>query len=1177
MRAKRRLSMKTLVIAILCVFAGALVRAQIAGNGEVQGTITDSSGAVVPGASVVATNAATGAKMSTMSTGAGLYVLSPLTPGDYTVTVEAKGFRTLVQQHLTVNALTVTGLNLTLQVGTSTQEVTVTAAPPALNTTNGTLGITIDNRAYTALPLAMSNGPLATDGIITLLPGVKSFPLAGAGFTFNGGEADTNEIYINGLPAVNNQTTGMDQPLDDGFSVETIDQFQIDTNGTPAMYQGQGSENFELKSGTNQIHGDLYEYVRNTAFDAAGYFNSTTPIEKQNEFGGSIGGPIFKNRIFYFGNYDGYRLRELAQFAYNSIPTTAEQNGDFSALPVPIYDPATTTCSAGGLCTRQQFSYNGVLNVIPPGRISSISKYLQSFLPPPINGDLQNNYLGGLEPGTNQDRYLIKVDANLTQDDKIYGFGDWSNYSNPTLPPGGTNLPLPYSSSRYTIESTNVAGFGYTHIFGPHLVNELNAEYNRLIQGSVDPTAGEGWATKAGLTGVPPGLPTEAFPPVGFGGPNAPTAWAINGDTSEYKHTNNTYGLGDSLQWSHGKHNVVFGTQITYEQVGQDLISAISNFSFSNNETAGFGPTGTLLTSTGNGYASYLLGDVDSAALGAYAPNLTSVGLNDHDYSFFVQDDMKATSRLTLNLGLRYDIYTPMIEQKNRESWLNPTEPNPAVDGYPGALEFAGFGPYSCNCRTPVPTHFGNVGPRVGFAYAVNQKTVVRGAYGIFYVQGGASGGSAETLGTNQLGYSASPSFASLNGGISPAFNWNSGFPAYIQPPFIEPTLNTGFNTTTPSGGGITSYGDYFRASRAPYTQDWNLTIEREIARSVILDVSYSASVGHFLPTDIGLGIYSNQIQPKYLALGSLLLAPATPTNIASAQAIVPGIQLPYANFAGTIVQMLRPFPQYSGVNNIYPLNGSSSYNSLQVSAQKRFSHGLSFLLSYTFGKEIDTTGSNNQLANGSFSSGRTAYDASIERTVSVANIPNAFVASYVYDLPFGTGHALGGGNVVARTLTSDWQLAGIQTYRQGIPLGPFTGACNAPDTGGCYVSYNPNFSGHVRINGSYGSGYVKGTVRPYIDVDAFTNPAPYTFGNTPRTQPYGLHNPPYYDEDFSLSREFPAWERMKIRLQASAFNVFNRTELGSINTNITSASFGTIASQVNSARKLQFNAKFTF
>lgn len=1178
-------SIRILAILLFGVFAVRAVRAQVAGSGEIRGTISDPTGAVVPGASVVAVNVATGVKTSTLTTGAGFYVVSPLAPGDYTVTVRAKGFQTLEQQNVIVNALTVMGLNLVLKVGATTQMVTVTAAPPALDTTNGTLGITISNEEYSALPVAMSGGPMAADGFITLLPGVQSFPLAGGGFNINGGIAGSNSIYINGLPNTQDSMTGSDQMLNTGFPIQAIDQFQIDTNGTPAMYQGQGVENFLLKSGTNQMHGQLYEYIRNTVFDAAGFFNSTTPIEKQNEFGGAVGGPILKNRLFYFGNYDGYRYRAVASYAYNTLPTTEEQAGNFSALPVAIYDPETVSCNSQGACTAQQFSYSGVLNVIPPDRISPISKYLQSFLPPPVNSSLENNYLGGLFPGTNQSRYLAKVDAVITQKDHLYGFANWGNYSNPTLPPGGTNLPLPYASSRYTVLNTDVSGLGYTHVVSPHLMNALNAEYNRWISGTSDPTNNENWAANAGLTGLPAGYSSQTFPPIDFGGPDSPTDWDINGDTEPYQWTANDIGLGDTLEWTHGRQDINIGFQISIERAIQEALSEVSDFSFSNDQTAGYLSTGSFNPDSGNAYASFLLGNVESAALTQDA--IAETGFSNNAISFFVQDNMKVMPRLTLNLGLRYDIYTPDVESHNIESWLDPNEPNPEIGGYYGALEFAGYGTDSCDCRSPIPTWFKNIGPRFGFAYALNQKTVVRGGYGIFYPQAGAFGGNQETEGLDQLGYTAAAAFTAPSDSTTAAFNWNSGFPAYTHAPSISPTLNTGDNTnTTSEGGPIDSFGYYQYAKRLPYMQNWDFTIERQIdgytpifplLRGLILNVSYSGSTSHFLPTDAGWGIFGNQILPSDLALGNLLTSNANATTIAEAQAIIPGVQLPYANFSGTIGQMLLPFPQYAGgVNDIYPMSGTGSYNSLQVAAQKKYSDGLMFLVSYTYGKEIDDAGSINQLAAPSLVVGRTTYNAHLERSVGFQNIPNTFVASYVYDLPFGAGH-LGGGNAFIRSVVSHWRLSGIETYEQGEPLGPFTGSCDAPYTGSCYADYNPSFSGSVRINGRYGAGYYKGSDIPYINVNAFENPAAFALGNTPRTQPYGLRNPPYFDDDFALQRSFPIRENMKLAFEASAFNAFNRTQLGSINTDISDAAFGQVASQITSPRKLQFDATLSF
>jgi hypothetical protein len=1170
-RANAVLRVKALTVLFICLLAVGHLQAQIAGGGEIQGTISDPTGAVISGANVIAVNVATGTKTSTKSTGSGLYVLPALAPGQYTITVSAAGFQTSVQENVTVNALSVVGLNLPLKVGSSSEEVTVSSAPPELDTSTGTLGITIDNEEYTALPLAMNGGPKAPDSFIFLLPGVAPANVYGGGININGGEAYSNEIYVNGLPMTNGMAQGDNLPLDLGFAVEAVDQFQIDINGTPAMYQGQGSENFVLKSGTNTIHGNAYEYVRNTVFDAAGYFNPTVPVEKQNEFGVTLGGPILKNRLFYFGNYDGFRLRQESSYSYNSLPTTAEQSGDFSALPVPIYDPATTTCGANGVCTRQQFPGN----IIPSNRLSSVSLGYQKDLPTPQNQNLQNNYLAGMQPSANQDRFVIKGDYNISQKDRIYGFADYGKFTQPTLPPGGTTLPLPYSSSTYAYEGADIDGFGFTHTFSPHLVNELNAEYNREIEGARSPTTGGGWAAKVGLTGMPAGLATDTFPPIGFGGPNAPSPWGFAGP---WENLNETYGLGDTLQWSHGRHDVAVGIQLTDQQTMQPLYpSQVSQFSFGNNETAGFDSSGNLMTNTGNAYASYLLGAVDEGALTQSA--VAEVGLRYRQYSFFVQDSFKIMRKLTLSLGLRNDVYMPMVEAHNQESFLNPTEPNPALGGYPGALQFAGYGPYSCQCRTPIDAHFKNYGPRFGFAYSVTPKTVVRGAFGIFYIQSGAVGGSSMELGSNQIGFLSLPFFGSPNG-YSPAFNWNSGFPAYPAPPDFDPTLGTGFTTANPYGAGVIyTDDDPRRAGRPTYMENWHFTIAREILPSTVLSVSYSASASHFIATVAGIGKYSNQMLPKYLALGSLLYAPATPTNLAAAQAMFPGIELPYGNFSGTIGQMLTPFPQYAAMGDMFPLGGNGIYNSLQVSAQRKIAHGLSFLISYTLSKEIDDGGSNNILAaGGALAWGRTAYNARLERAVGVQNMPNNLSLSYDYNLPFGTGHRIGNGSPFARALASGWALAGIQTYDEGIPLANFGASCLAPYTGQCFPSYNPNFSGPVRINGKYGSGDVKGSTPPsFINVNAFMNPADYTFGNIPRTQPYNLHTPFLLDEDFSLTRDFKVWERTTLQLRAEAFNTFNRVQFGGIGTNISSSNFGTVGGQGNSPRKLQFEAKVSF
>lgn len=1146
--------------------------AQVEGNGVIQGTITDTTGAVIPGATVAATDVATGVKTTRQTTNAGFYVLSPLPPGEYTVSVSAKGFQTKVQEHVTVDALSVVGLNLALSVGQTTQQITVSAAPPQLNTTNGTLGVTISNKAYTSLPLAMSGSPKNPEGFIYLLPGVQN----GSGFVgnINGGEAFSKEIYIQGLPLTTSELQGDYRNLVTATSVDVVDQFQVLTNGIPAYYEGQGVENYVFKSGTNGFHGDAYEFLRNTSLDSRGFFAATTPLEIQNEFGGAFGGPILKNRLFFFANYDGYRLRSGAVPSFYSLPTSAERNGDFSALPTQIYDPTTTVCnSAGTSCSRTAFPGN----IIPASEISPISKYLQSFLPSTINSNLQNNFLNAFTAGTDQNDFTAKVDANVSDKSHLYGILQWGKNFPVGLPPnGGPQLPLPYASSRISSTITKFGQFGDTYAFSPSVLNVFGFSANRFYTPFVNPTTQGNYAAKSGLTGLPAGQASEAFPSIAFGGPNSPTEWANNTYTESFFDVANSFVFQDNLQWVHGKHSITFGGQILFQQENTETPtgqSVVTGLNFTSTETGGFDSAGAPIPSTGNAYASYLLGLVDNGGLLQNAAGET--GARYRDYAFYAQDDWKVTPHLTLNLGLRYEVPTPMVEVYNRESWLSLTQGNPAVDGYQGALQFAGNGPDSCQCSTRVQIHYRDFGPRIGFAYELNNKTVLRGAYGIFYTKAGALGGNATSQGAGITGYESSPTFTSLNGGISPAFNWNNGFPAYTPPPFFDPTINTGFNTTTPSGGSLT-YDAPDIAGRAPMMQNWNFTVGRQLSPSTVLTVAYSASNSHFLPTGIGRGIYSDQILPQYMALGNLLRAPATSANIAAAQALFPNVHLPYANFQGTIGQMLLPFPQYAGVGDPWGDIGNGNYNSLQMSAQRRFSNGLSFLISYTLSKEIDDAGSN--LGGFYGSGGRTAYNNKLEKAVGLQDIPNQLVISYVYQLPFGAGHKLGSGNKVVSALVSGWQFSGIQSYVQGTPEGPVGANCDVPYAGTCYADYAPGFTGPIRINGSYGSGDILGANPPkFLNINAFAEPAPFTFGNTPRTLAFNLRNTWGFNESFSLMRNIKIRENMSFQIQADAFNAFNRVQFSAPSTAINSTAFGLIGGQANTPRQFQLEGKFLF
>src|SRR5437773_7029569 len=380
--------------------------AQIGGGGSIQGTVLDGSGAAVPGATVTATNLATGVATTRVTTQAGVYALSPLPAGEYRVDVTLDGFRPFKQEKIVVDALGVVGLNVTLEVGALQQEVTVSAAPPLLSTADARLGQTIRNDIYTALPLVMNTGgPRDPTAFMFLMPGVQSIGRWG---NVMGGQDFTNDTYIEGIPITNAVVQGEGRNLSYGISVEAVDQFQVETSGTAVMFNGQGASNYVVKSGTNTFRGAGFEYFRNKALDAKAFFATTKPDDNQHEYGGTIGGPIRRNRMFFFAAYDGYRDRRQTGSMLTSIATLAERNGDFSALPVTIYDPRTTRPNPNGTgFVRDAFPNN----VIPNDRISPISQYFQSFLPDPTNAGLQNNYLGGSLPiGFNNNNNTSKVD-----------------------------------------------------------------------------------------------------------------------------------------------------------------------------------------------------------------------------------------------------------------------------------------------------------------------------------------------------------------------------------------------------------------------------------------------------------------------------------------------------------------------------------------------------------------------------------------------------------------------------------------------------------------------------------------------------------------------------------------------------------------------------------------------
>jgi hypothetical protein len=417
------------------------------------------------------------------------------------------------------------------------------------------------------------------------------------------------------------------------------------------------------------------------------------------------------------------------------------------------------------------------------------------------------------------------------------------------------------------------------------------------------------------------------------------------------------------------------------------------------------------------------------------------------------------------------------------------------------------------------------------------------------------------------LGFNANPSFSSAATG-QPAFKWNQGVPPYQQPPFIDPGYGAGFTAANPTGAVGINYVAPATAGKPPYYANWNFGIQRELTTNMTLGIAYAGSSGHYLTNGGGQGIWSNSMVPQYLGLGALLGAQATPANVAAAQAIFPGIALPFANYQGTIAQMLKPFPQYSGVTYLWGNRGNSSWNSLQITFDRRFAQGLTFHAGYTYSKELDN-----------LAASRNPFDGHLERARGSIDRPHVFIGTVVYNLPFGAGHHLASGNSLLRAVASHWLVSGLVNFSSGTPVSVTGSGCNTPGiTSTCIASYNPAGSGSVLINGTYGDGnaLAPGPLS-YWNKNVFADPAPYTFGNLPRTAPFGLRSPYLLDEDVSVRREIPIRERLKFAIEANIFNITNSVYFAAPAANIDSANFGQVTSQRSLPRKVQLNARFSF
>ena len=1277
----RKLQILLQFIALFAFALGSIASAQTGGEAGIEGSVIDPTGAAIPNAVVTATNVATGVVTTRTASSDGLYTIAPIIPGVYTVTVKASGFKSTTQQNLSVDALKLTGLNLTLQIGSESEEVTVTDEPPALETTNATLGQTLENATYSNLPLQMSGQQRDPTAFATLVPGATP----GARAPIIGGTGNyLAAVYVDGIPVTTINQQGDNRVVANALPVESIDQFIVITSSPDAEYQGAGLINFTLKSGGSKYHGSVNEYVRARMFDAWSYASKTAtqvnaqgqtvpggkPDEHQSEFVVAGGGPIpfMRKHGFFYLTYDKYHGRAGINPNFLTIPTALMRQGNFSELSVPIYDPttdakcstvvtsnATNPATTANIC-RTQFSGN----IIPQAYLSPVALKMQSYLPTNYaNANKTLNWYGGVPSGYDNWEVAGRADFDLTSTQRlsyVMAYGVRKNVpftvgTNSVNSFAGVVFPLPYTAGGYATITPVITDIEHEWQINAHMTNQLKYAFNRFGQPITNLTDGVSpyrAAADLGITNLPAGQASTEFPETSFTAGSIDTTaispWTSNGASGATQTTiPNTFTLLDNFLWVKGQHSLTLGftTQWLEDNVASQLgPSSVYQIGFSPNSTAAVvngsvSPTAaTSTTSTGSGfsYASFLLGAASQSNVGLQA--VAETGGRYHDTSPYVEDVWKVKPNLTINLGMRWDYFPPFHEVQDRWSFLNPALTNP-ITGNPGALQFAGNhggSGVSCGCRTPVDTYWKNWGPRMGLAWSLRPTTVFRAGYGLVYSIGGGVGGRGGAgNGTGATGFNttaATPTeiTSTSNGAPAPSYYLNNstyfqglgianmayGGPGYTLPSLPQQNaaaqgLLTSYYGSTGSTGSGPGYADPYLSGRAPEFNLFNVGIQQAMTNSLTLSINYAGTQSHFLLTGGSnpRGLWSNQLDPKYMvALAAVadstgknpvLGQKATPANVAIVQKALAGYALPYASISSasaqaTIAQTLVAFPQYNGVTDTWGQNvGNLSYNALQVSLAERNWKGASYTVNYTWSRNIGDDGTfraGYDIPAGAVSNSTKSYHMDhIERGLSTVDMTHVIAAFGKWDLPFGKGK-IGTDSFLVRTLAGGWTFSTIYTFTSGTPFVVSSSACNsAPLAGTCEVDLNPNFTGNPRINGG---GYRRFNTQ-YINPAAFSTPTAFStnlssnytkIGDAPRTAPYGLRNPYYWNDDARLSRVFPIFrDRVKFVAEVDALNVANHSTMSNPSATWASGSttFGVITGARANARDFQFAGHINF
>ncbi len=1139
----------------LCILLAALAFAQ-SDRGTITGTVTDATAAVVPGATVVLTNVATGTKSQTVTTATGNYTIPALPAGTYTLSIEQTGFSRYEQTNITIQVAVTIRVDVVLQVGQTNQSIEVAANATMLKTETAEQSSTVSGDTINNLPINFGIGAGAVRNPL-------SFVQLTPGSTITG----WNTIQVNGLPTGSFRILFEGQEANNGLdgrasdevqpSVEAIQEFTLQTSNFAAEFGqvGGGLFNFTSRSGTNQFHGSAYLYATNEALSAGmpftddGNGHHVRPKVRRFDGGFSVGGPVWipkvyngKNRTFFYFNYEKYRDRQNAYMGLGTVPTEAMRAGDFSGvltnrnlgtdftgrtiLENTIYDPLTRSTDSSGRFIVNPFAGN----IIPTNRLDPVAMKILGTIPKATTSGLVNNYTLQSPFHKVQDLPSVKIDHNLTATRRLSGYFaeqitdkdvGQDGYPDPisirrALHIKGTNARINYDQSLSATVLLHM-GAGIQRYVNPDSTPSNIADYDAAGLLGIKGAPGSGYPRLSGLgTTTYGGLAQSAIATSSGFGPSNRGTYYVTKPTGVAQ-----------VSWVHNSH--------TYKAGAEWKIDAFTNWSaiglspslgFSTSQTAQPLYGGTLPggTTIGHPFASFELGLFNSASIG----NVSAPQYRKSSWGLYVQDTWKISRKVTLDYGIRWDLQKPERELNARTSGFNRAIANPNANGLLGGVIYEGYGPGRCNCRL-VATYPYAVAPRLGLAYQWNEKTVIRAGWGIVYgpsnIFGYIGGGNSQGMGFNTINFTA-PGNGVEAGVLASGLSWDPAvlYAASYNPGLLVTPLAAVQNspsTVDPNGG------------RPPRINQWSISIQREISKNLVIEGAYVGNRSAWVTAN-GLVSY-NAVPPQVLKNLGIDMTSATDRNlltssITSPVAVARGFKKPYPNFpdTGTVIQSLRPFPQYNSIGSLWAPLGHTWYDAFQAKATKRYSYGLDFSVSYAFSKNLDSwEGSGN------------IFDRSSFKSLASAGQPHILTTSVNYRIP-ATGFIAR--NKIAKAFLADWTIGSVLQYASGQLL-------QAPGSNNSIGTYLPGQgTRQFRVPGvplylkNPNCGCIDPTQETILNPAAWTDQAPGVWGTAANyySDFRGQRRP---SESVSLGKTFAFRERARLSFRAEFFNMFNRME----------------------------------